>query len=194
MKTKPQSAADEGECSQISLSWWISRSSSLSPEHRNAWVVTLIMDQFMKEDEYATHLKRETFRERMVAGGMSSILDEKVAPRKRCKLLHAADARTKYDLADEHAQRLMIKAIGRSIPSYISGIRCWGAFCDAMGVHVHFPASSQMAARYVGMFGSFATITQYLKHLRWAHRFLHLDNCWETPTVKQESVILLPKR
>ena len=102
-------------------------------------------------------------------------------PLKSC----SPDKRMKSQLADEHAQRLMIKAIGRSMPSHISGLRCWGAFCDAMGVHVHFPASSQMAIRYVGMFGSFATIQQYLKHLRWAHRFLHLDNYWETPSVKQ---------
>ena len=35
------------------------------------------------------------------------------------------------------------------------------------------------------MFGSHATLNQYLKHLRWAHRFLHYQNMWETPAVKQ---------
>ena len=75
------------------VSWWISRSSSLSSEHRNAWVVTLILEQFLKEEEWASQLKRETFGERMAAASMASILDEKAPPRKRCKLLRAAGSK-----------------------------------------------------------------------------------------------------
>ena len=35
------------------------------------------------------------------------------------------------------------------------------------------------------MFQSYATLAQYLKHLRWAHRFLHYTNSWDTATLKQ---------
>ena len=50
---------------------------------------------------------------------------------------------------------------------------------------VHFPATANMVMRYMSIFGSFSTMQQYLKHLRWAHRFLHLDSTWETSSVKQ---------
>ena len=50
---------------------------------------------------------------------------------------------------------------------------------------MHFPATANMVMRYMSVFGSHSTMQQYLKHLRWAHRFLHLDNTWETSSVKQ---------
>ena len=39
--------------------------------------------------------------------------------------------------------------------------------------------------KYVSVFQSWATCKQYLKHLRWCPRFLHLGCSWDTPTLKQ---------
>jgi len=79
----------------------------------------------------------------------------------------------------------MIKAIERSIPAYISGLRCWGAFNDALGISIHFPASEKLVMQYTAVFGNAQTLQQYLKHLRWAHRFLRLANNWDTPALQQ---------
>lgn len=80
---------------------------------------------------------------------------------------------------DEQAQRLMIEAIGESLDTYMSGIRCWAAFCSAAKIEVHFPATGRDVIRYAAIFRSAPTFSTYLKHLRWAHRFLHLANSWE---------------
>ena len=55
-----------------------------------------------------------------------------------------------------------------------------------MGVTVHFPATERLALQYTAVFWNAATLAQYLKHLRWAHRFLRLDTKeWYTLTAKQ---------
>lgn len=167
-----------------SLQWWISRSTELPPHHRNGWVVSLILEQYKDEVEVASVLHRDTFVQRMQEAGLEKVLETGIAPRARCKALLGA-SKDKVNLSDEHAQRLMIKAIDRSIPSYISGIRCWAAFCDACGQQVHFPATETMVLRYMSMFSSSATMNQYFKHLRWSHRFLHMENLWQTPSIKQ---------
>lgn len=66
----------------------------------------------------------------------------------------------------------MLQAIDRSIPLYISSINCYAAFGDAIGKKVHFPATSEMVLHYTSAFSSYSTMQQYLKHLRWARRFL----------------------
>jgi len=143
-----------------------------------------MLEEYRKEEEIATSCRLETFQCRMSKAGLGEFCATAAHPRRRCSLLqHAGE--DKSELLDEHAQRNMIKAIGRSIPSYMSGLRCWAAFCDAHGEKIHFPASSALALRYTGMFHSHATLNQYLKHLRWALRFLHYTNCCETPTLKQ---------
>ena len=167
-----------------SLSWWISRSVDLPQEHRNGWVVSLILEQYADEEKVASQIAKQTFALRMQETGLDSVLDPSVPPRKRCKALQAAPE-AKKQLAEEHAQRLMIKAISRSLPSYMSGLRCWAAFCDAIGCRVHFPATSSMVLRYTAVFASHSTMQQYLKHLRWGHRFLRLDNSWENGSVTQ---------
>ena len=115
----------------VQLSWWISKSSSFSSEHRNAWVLSLILEQYLHEEQVSVALKKDTFNQRMDVAGLGVILDGSVPPRKRCKAIQASTS-SKAQLLDENAQRMMIHAISRSIPAYISGIRCWGAFCDAL--------------------------------------------------------------
>ena len=86
---------------------------------------------------------------------------------------------------DELGQRDMIEAISKSASSYSSGLKCWAAFCDALGVRVQFPASEQLVIRFSASFHNKSTLQQYLKHLRWAHRFLRMENAWHTDSVKQ---------
>jgi hypothetical protein len=166
------------------LSWWIARVPTLTPEERNGWVLSLIMEEFTQEQHFVDACSMKTFEQRMIESGMQSLLDVNTPPRKRCsKFQVASDG--KVALAEERAQRLMLQAISKSIPSYMSGIRCWAAFCDAMQVECHFPATQSMVLKYTAMFGSHATMMQYLKHLRWGHRFFHLANGWDTPVVTQ---------
>ena len=86
---------------------------------------------------------------------------------------------------DEDGQRAMLAAIANSLPAYGSVIRCWAAFCDAVGCRTRSPATESMAIRYSTIFASADTYEQYLKHLRCAHRFLRLDCVWYTEAVKQ---------
>ena len=122
-----------------SASWWISRSTKLYSCHRNGWVVSLILEQYHRESQVASDLDKQTFQERAKQNGLETILTQGVQPRQRCKALLSASP-NKLHLTTENAQRLTIKAIERSIPSYMSGLRCWASLCDAMGHQVHFPA------------------------------------------------------
>ena len=79
----------------------------------------------------------------------------------------------------------MLASMQGSIPSYISGIRCWAAFNDSLGRTRHFPVTEESAIQFAAAFHSAATYEQYLKHLRFAHRLLRLDNSWYTQAVVQ---------
>ena len=79
----------------------------------------------------------------------------------------------------------MVKAIEKSAAACMSGLRCWAAFNDALGCVEHFPAKPEMVEQFVAMFESTATLQQYLKHLRWALRFLHVPNAWDTDSLQQ---------
>ena len=115
-----------------SLSWWIQRSTNLPACHRNGWVISLILEQYKNEADYVESLQKASFQDRMAQAGLQGLLSDGSTPRKRCAALAAA-TEERAELTTERSQRLMIKAIDRSIPSYVSGIRCWGAFCDALG-------------------------------------------------------------
>ena len=177
------SAEQQMEVNQ-SAEWWIARSCNLPPNHRNGWVVSLILEQYSRESDVASILNKATFVERMMDAGLEKILGPGNAPRDRCKALLSAGS-SKLSLTCENAQRMMIKSIERSTPAYISGIRCWAAYCDGLGDTRHFPAQEEYVIRYVCVFHSWSTMNQYMKHLRWAHRFLHMSCKWETPSVKQ---------
>ena len=94
-------------------------------------------------------------------------------------------AQVKEELLNETGQISILNSILRSIPAYVWGIRCYAAFCDALGVDVHFSAEERRAIQFSCVFRSAATYEQYLKMLRFAHKLLHLDNSWYTDTVKQ---------
>ena len=121
----------------------------------------------------------------MVEAGLGSLLEDVLGPRKRCEAISkAGDLRD--SLLDEVGQRSMIEAIRGSYQSYCSGLKCYAAFCDALGVCPQFPASERTAIRFVTLFRNASTAQQYLKHLKWAHRFLRLDcGAWNTDSLKQ---------
>ena len=125
-----------------------------------------MLEEYRQEQQIAEACKLSVFHERMAEAGLTSILDPKSAPRTRCAELKKSGANNNR-LLDEQAHRAMIQAIARSVPAYVSGLRCWAAFCDASGVSIQFPATEGMVMRYCCMFACPATLGQYLKHLRW---------------------------
>ena len=56
---------------------------------------------------------------------------------------------------------------------------------DSTGRHGHFPATERAVTQFSSMFRRTSSFETYLKHLRWAHRFLHLRNDWDTDVVRQ---------
>ena len=126
--------------------------------------------------------QKSTLQDRLKACGLDTLLDASLGPRKRCELLkHAQDAKTL--LVTGIGQRHMLASIQGSIPSYISGIRCWAAFNDSLGRSRHFPVTEESAIQFAAAFHSAATYEQYLKHHRFVHRLLRLDNSWYTQAV-----------
>ena len=164
--------------------WWLARATSLPRDRRNGWVVSAMIEEFRNETVIANACGKPTFAERMREAGLGDLLLLQGPPRKRVKLL-AQGGRDGLELLDEAGQRAIMQAISRSLPAYGSGVRCWAAFCDAVGVRVHFPATERLVIRYASIFTCAETYQQYLKHLRWAHRFLHMECTWYTDTVKQ---------
>jgi hypothetical protein len=148
------------------------------------WVLAQVLDAYADESKLALLLQRRTFEERMVEAGLGDLHKQCHPPRKACKVLSSA-AGSVSCLLDESAQRSMLAAIGNSLASYASGIRCWAAFMDATGSTPHFPATAEGVCRYIAIFAQGGTMNTYLKHLRWAHRFLRLQNCWHTEVIKQ---------
>ena len=143
-----------------------------------------MLEEFEREDVIANACNLQTFRQRMVASGLGAVLDSSTTPRKRCIALRSTGLE-EANLLTENAQRSMIRAIDRSLSTYVSGIRCWAAFNDAMGVQIHFPATEDLVLKYASVFANHDTMLQYLKHLRWAHRFLRMPCSWDTPSVRQ---------
>ena len=166
------------------LSWWISRSWKLPPSRLNGWVVSWMLEEYSKEERVATACDMKMFETRLLEAGLGSILDKRASPRSRCSAISRA-SEASGALLDESAQRAMLRAIGKSLKSYSSGIRCWAAFCDCTGIQPHFPAKQDMVLKYLGIFSRYETCQQYIKHLKWAHNFLRLECMWQSPTHDQ---------
>lgn len=165
-------------------SCWIQKVWSLTPERRTGWVIAQILDEFEAENRIAALLQKETFEARMARAGLQEFSDASRAPRKRCLSPRAA-GQDVAALLDESGQRNMLAAIKFSLKFYASGIRSWAAFMDALGCPVYFPATETAVIRYSSIFGRSGTLTTYLQHLRWAHRFMRMPNEWSTDAVDQ---------
>ena len=77
-----------------------------------------MLEEYLHEIDIADACQMETFANRMEGAGLSSLLDGKVPPRKRCAVFKRTYvASSSSSLIDEAVQRTMIKAIDPSIPS-----------------------------------------------------------------------------
>ena len=164
--------------------WWLSRSANLPPNRMNGWVVSMAMEEFVKEGEFAKASNKAGFATRMRDAGLAELVDSRGGPRRKCNTLAKAGSE-KFQLLAEGGQREMLRSIAASIPAYCSGIRCWAAYCDAMGRSVHFPATEDLVIGFSSLFTNPQTYIQYVKHLRWAHTFLRLECVWYTKAVRQ---------
>jgi len=162
-----------------SSSWWIGRVLTLAPEQRTAWVVAQCLDECKNEEVYAQACQKETFQQRMTDASLGSLLGAD-PPRKKMRTLVAGGSHS-LRLLDENAQR----SIAKSLTTHASGIRWWGAFCDAANITSHFPAEERDVLRFASTFASGSTFNVYVKHLRWAHRFLRLSSTWDSSVLAQ---------
>ena len=87
----------------------------------------------MNEEKIADACEKTTFRARMSEAGLTDLLDDASGPRKKCRELSQSKV-SFVEFLDELGQRDMISAIQKSAASYSSGLKCWAAFCDALGV------------------------------------------------------------
>ena len=46
----------------------------------------------------------------------------------------------------------VVQSVKGSLPQVASGIRCWGEFCDPIGVTPHFPAQAKIVRLYLTIF------------------------------------------
>ena len=140
--------------------WWISRVLSVPESSVNGWVLSCMLDEYSNESFIAKACEKPTFDERVASAGLEEAFNSSGGPRKRCKLIAKAGPEAP-SLMNESAQRAMIAAISASLPAYSSGIKCWAAFCDAMGWKVHFPATEEAVMQYASLFNSPETFEQY---------------------------------
>ena len=60
-----------------------------------------------------------------------------------------------------------------------------GRFCDMVGASKHFPADQRTVLSFKSVVKNVATYSQYLKHLRFAHRLLRMKYYWYDDVVRQ---------
>ena len=162
------------------------------------------LDTYNKAVRQAPGLVLFSFRDRAVASGCAHLLpicevDSSVGvvgqrssaepPRKR--VARAADGlasgpdrsftplmvRPPEAIAREAALRLMASSVANSWPTYVSGLRCWGAFMDMMfPMEPHFPARAEHLSQYACIFRNGATFEKYVSHLHYAERLFLLDS------------------
>ena len=102
---------------------WLTKSHAIPVERLNGWVVSWVMESFLKEEATARACEKATYEERLAANGMASLSDAKLGPRKQCEVLKQA-GEAKTCLVTETGQRAMLESVRDSLPSYISGVRC----------------------------------------------------------------------
>ena len=155
-KSRPQSGSTEPN------ELWLHRSHSIPEDRLNGWVISLFLESYLKEDVVMKACEKASLQDRLEACGLQEFEDKSVGLRKRCLVLkNATDV--KHELLAEIGQRHMLASISESLRSYMSGIRCWAAFNDALGDQVHFPATEARVIQWASVFTSGATYEQYLR-------------------------------
>ena len=79
----------------------------------------------------------------------------------------------------------MSASIQKSAASYSSGLECWAAFCDALGIEVQFPASEELVIRFPPLFHNRTTLPAICQTPSLGHRFLRPENTWHTGSLRQ---------
>ena len=121
---------------------WLHRSHDIPHDRLNGWVVSWVLDSYLKEDVVTKACEKASLEDRLSECGLQSFQDNSIGPRRRCQLLQQATD-MKHSLVAEIGQRHMLASISESLRSYMSGIRCWAAFnpfsryggpSDSMGI------------------------------------------------------------
>ena len=164
---------------------WVTRSLKLPAERRNGWVVAWILETHHREAFVLAATGKTSYEERLRKAGLGELLDMPGKPRQKCSILARASAQREA-LLDEQGQRRKMDSISKSWPAYCSGIKCYAAFCDAMGYSPRVPASVRVIIRFSAMFCNADSLQQYIKHVKWAHRFLGLNgSVCSSPEIQQ---------
>ena len=95
--------------------------------------MSCIIDDYIQEEKIATACEMATFSARMKEAGLADLLEPCARPRQNCQRLAKATCSV-VEYLDEMGQRDMLASIKKSAASYSSGLKCWAAFCDALGV------------------------------------------------------------
>ena len=137
-------------------------------------MVAWILETHHREQFVVEATGKKPYTERLRKACLAELVEVPGKPRQKCLILAKASAEREA-LLDEQGQRRKMDAISKSWQAYCSGIRCYAAFCDAMGYSPHFPTSVRTLIRFSAVFSNPESLQQYVKHVKWAHRFLGLD-------------------
>ena len=74
-------------------------------------------------------------------------------------------------------------SVKKSLPSYMSGLKCWMAFCKVIEVP-NFPATAERVAVYMSIFNNADTARNYLSHLKKAHQMFVIPCDFDTPAAR----------
>ena len=135
---------------------WLHRSHCIPSERMNGWVVSWVLESYLNEDMVTKACEKASLPKRLEECGLQTLTDNTSGPRKRCQILQQAKE-WRSELLDEVGQRNMLASTSESLRSYMSGIRCWAAFNDALGEHIHFPATEERVIKWAAVFTSGAT-------------------------------------
>ena len=147
--------------------------------HSTAYDVAYALSEAFEEDKLCVALHRATFSERLRA------IMPHVCPGGPRKPLMAMRAEQQGRPPTPEQKHIMIEAARRRAAATISGswrstrsaLVAWGEFCGTFGF-VHFPVERDNARMFAVFVQHGPTLQKYFQHLRWAHRFLALDNSW----------------
>ena len=91
-------------------SLWISRNHNIPGDRLNGWVVSWILESYLKEDVVVKACEKASLKERLEACGLTGLEAHSVGPRKRCQILKSATD-IKHEILAEVGQRHMLASI-----------------------------------------------------------------------------------
>ena len=85
---------------------WLTRSHDIPPDRLNGWVVSWVLESFLKEDEVTKACEKASLDMRLEQCGFLTLKDSTVGPRRKCQALQQA-TEMKHTLVAEIGQRYM---------------------------------------------------------------------------------------